>query len=166
MFSISSFVVSSGKVIITDPLTACKIFWSSPQTSVSFSIESEDGRLKLICKNCSSEYYLDTNYYDFIMLSICSKCNNDGFKIYRDTENNNVYLKCSKCGSPPEKIYIDIDGNQVSYETKVLNDVKDLLYKIEQRIYGMEVKIQDLQGSQNILEESLAYINKYLVEKN
>ena len=108
-----------------------------------FSIESEDGRLKLICKNCSSEYYLDTNYYDFIMLSICSKC-----------------------GSPPEKIYIDIDGNQVSYETKVLNDVKDLLYKIEQRIYGMEVKIQDLQGSQNILEESLAYINKYLVEKN
>ena len=107
-----------------------------------------------------------TNYYDFIMLSICSKCNNDGFKIYRDTENNNVYLKCSKCGSPPEKIYIDIDGNQVSYETKVLNDVKDLLYKIEQRIYGMEVKIQDLQGSQNILEESLAYINKYLVEKN
>ena len=38
--------------------------------------------------------------------------------------------------------------------------------KIEQRIYGMEVKIQDLQGSQNILEESLAYINKYLVEKN
>ena len=111
-----------------------------------FSIESEDGRLKLICKNCSSEYYLDTNYYDFIMLSICSKCNNDGFKIYRDTENNN--------------------GNQVSYETKVLNDVKDLLYKIEQRIYGMEVKIQDLQGSQNILEESLAYINKYLVEKN
>ena len=131
-----------------------------------FSIESEDGRLKLICKNCSSEYYLDTNYYDFIMLSICSKCNNDGFKIYRDTENNNVYLKCSKCGSPPEKIYIDIDGNQVSYETKVLNDVKDLLYKIEQRIYGMEVKIQDLQGSQNILEVSLAYINKYLVEKN
>ena len=48
----------------------------------------------------------------------------------------------------------------------LLNDVKDLLYKIEQRIYGMEVKIQDLQGSQNILEESLAYINKYLVEKN
>ena len=65
-----------------------------------------------------------------------------------------------------EKIYIDVDGNQISYETKVLNDVKDLLYKIEQRIYGMEVKIQDLQGSQNILEESLAYINKYLVEKN
>ena len=65
-----------------------------------------------------------------------------------------------------EKIYIDVDGNQISYETKVLNDVKDILYKIEQRIYGMEIKIQDLQGSQNILEESLAYINKYLVEKN
>lgn len=59
-----------------------------------------------------------------------------------------------------------MDGNQISYETKVLNDVKDILYKIEQRIYGMEIKIQDLQGSQNILEESLAYINKYLVEKN
>ena len=31
-----------------------------------FSIESEDGRLKLICKNCLSEYYLDTNYYQFV----------------------------------------------------------------------------------------------------
>lgn len=32
-----------------------------------FSIESEDGRLKLICKNCLSEYYLDTN----IMILLC-----------------------------------------------------------------------------------------------
>ena len=132
----------------------------------TFFIETQGNNLVLTCEHCKSKYEFDISYYDFIILSNCSKCNNDGFKIYRDTENNNVYLKCSKCGSPPEKIYIDIDGNQVSYETKVLNDVKDLLYKIEQRIYGMEVKIQDLQGSQNILEESLAYINKYLVEKN
>lgn len=131
-----------------------------------FFIESEDGRLKLTCKNCLTEYYLNTNLYDYIMLSTCSKCNNDSFKIFKDTEKNNIYIKCSKCGSVPEKIYIDADGVQVSYEGKVLNDIKQLMYEIEQRIHGLEIKIQDLQGSQNILEESLAYINKYLVEKN
>ena len=61
---------------------------------------------------------------------------------------------------------MDQPEENLNLNGEVLNDVKDLLYKIEQRIYGVEVKIQDLQGSQNILEESLAYINKYLVEKN
>ena len=131
-----------------------------------FSIESEDGRLKLICKNCSSEYYLDTNYYDFIMLSICSKCNNDTFKVFRDTEKEGIYAKCTECGGTPEKIYIDSDGIQVSYEVKLLNDIKELMYQLDQRICNLEVKLQDLEGSQGILEESLAYINRYLVEKN
>ena len=62
--------------------------------------------------------------------------------------------------------YIDSDGIQVSYESKLLNDIKELLYLLEQRMYNLEVKVQSLESSQGILEESLAYINRYLVEKN
>ena len=40
------------------------------------------------------------------------------------------------------------------------------MYQLDQRICNLEVKLQDLEGSQGILEESLAYINRYLVEKN
>ena len=108
----------------------------------------------------------DISYYDFIILSNCSKCNNDTFKVFRDTEKEGIYAKCVECGSTPEKIYIDSDGIQVSYEVKLLNDIKELMYQLEQRICNVEVKLQDLEGSQGILEESLAYINRYLVEKN
>ena len=82
------------------------------------------------------------------------------FKVWL-TSSKELFTKYEEV--EPIELY---NSSETEYETKVLNDVKDLLYKIEQRIYGMEVKIQDLQGSQNILEESLAYINKYLVEKN
>ena len=85
------------------------------------------------------------------MLSICSKCNNDGFKIYRDTESNNVYLKCSKCGSPPEKIYIDVDGNQISYETKVINDLLKYGFILEKD----KIILKDLEAEVKFLEEGL-----------
>ena len=81
-------------------------------------------------------------------------------------EKEGIYAKCVECGSTPEKIYIDSDGIQVSYEAKLLNDIKELMYQLDQRICNLEVKLQDLEGSQGILEESLAYINRYLVEKN
>ena len=45
-------------------------------------------------------------------------------------------------------------------------NIKELMYQLDQRICNLEVKLQDLEGSQGILEESLAYINRYLVEKN
>ena len=37
---------------------------------------------------------------------------------------------------------------------------------LEQRIYNLEGNIKDLENGQNLLEQSLAYINKYIVEKN
>ena len=40
------------------------------------------------------------------------------------------------------------------------------MYLLEQRICNLELKLQDLESGQGILEESLAYINRYLVEKN
>ena len=65
--------------------------------------------------------------------------------------------------------YLEIQKRKVymqSYEAKLLNDIKELMYLLEQRICNLEVKLQDLESSQGILEESLAYINRYLVEKN
>ena len=55
---------------------------------------------------------------------------------------------------------------QVSYEAKLLNDIKELMHQLDQRIYSLEQKVQEIESGQNILEESLAYINKYIVEKN
>lgn len=132
----------------------------------TFYISTENSNLKLTCEHCGSKYEFDISYYDFIMLSNCSKCNNDTFKIFRDKDKEGIYAKCVECGSTPEKIYIDSDGIQVSYDVKLLNDIKELMYLIEQRICNLEMKIQDLQSETNILEESLAYINRYLVEKN
>lgn len=132
----------------------------------TFFIQTDGDNLVLTCQNCSSKYEFDISYYDFTILSTCSKCNNDVFKIFRDTDKEGIYAKCVECGASPEKIYIDSDGIQVSYEGKLLNDIKELMYLVEQRICNLEVKLQDLESSQGILEESLAYINRYLVEKN
>ena len=49
---------------------------------------------------------------------------------------------------------------------KLLNDIKEVMNLLEQRIYNLEGNIKDLENGQNLLEQSLAYINKYIVEKN
>lgn len=128
-----------------------------------FYIETIDGKLQLECKDCGSKYLFDISYYDFVMLSSCSSCNNDTFKVFRDLEKDGLYAKCTKCGAPPEKIYIDSDGIQVSYEAKLLHDIKEMVYQLDQRVCNLEVKIGDMERGQNVLEESLAYINKYIV---
>ena len=131
-----------------------------------FYLESQEDSTNLICAQCESRYNINISNSDYLMLPNCSNCNNDTFKVYRDIEKNNIYLKCCKCGAVPEKIYIDSDGVQVSYEAKLLNDIKQIMNLVEQRIYNLEVNVKDLERSQNILEQSVAYINRYLVENN
>ena len=131
-----------------------------------FYLESEEDNLKLVCSQCKSKYNIEEKNNDYIVMPNCSKCSNDTFKVYRDIDNNKVYMQCFKCSGAPEKIYVDLDGVQVSYESKLLNDIKQVMNLVEQRIHNLEVNIKDLERSQNILEQSLAYINKYLVEKN
>ncbi|SHK80427.1 hypothetical protein SAMN02745163_04490 [Clostridium cavendishii DSM 21758] len=128
----------------------------------SFHIETKDNNLILTCTQCETVYKFDISYYEFIMLSNCCSCNNDSFKVFKDTEKEGVYAKCTKCGNPPEKIYLDSDGNQVSYEGKVLNDIKEIIYKLDQRVFNVERKIEGLESSNELLEESLAYITKFL----
>lgn len=130
----------------------------------SFYIKTEDNKLVLMCTECDSLYEFDVSYYEFTMLSNCCSCNNDTFKIFKDTEKEGIYAKCVKCGNPPEKIYVDTDGNQVSYNDKILNDVKEIIYRVDQRVCNLERKIEHLEGGQELIEESLAYVTKFLSE--
>lgn len=129
-----------------------------------FNIITEDNKLKLVCKDCGSIYYYDVSYYDFAMLSACSKCNNDTFKVFTDVEKDGIYAKCTKCGAPPEKVFIDDEGIQVTYEAKLLHDIKQLMQQIDQRVCNLEMKVDGLEKGQELLEESLAYINRYMAE--
>ena len=63
-----------------------------------FHIETIDNNLEITCKECGSKYLFDVSYYDFVMLSNCSSCNNDTFKLFRDVEKEGIYAKCSECG--------------------------------------------------------------------
>ena len=130
-----------------------------------FYIETIDNNLQATCMDCGCKYLFDMASYDCVMVSSCSECNNDTFKLFKDLDKETIYAKCSECGAPPEKIYIDSDGNQVSYDTKLLHDIKELMYKVDQRVCSLELKIEDMENGQNVLEESLAYINKYIIDK-
>ena len=108
-----------------------------------FYIVTEDNKLKLTCKECGKNYYYDVSHYDFTMLS-----------------------NCTKCGYPPEKVFIDAEGIQVTYEAHLLQDIKQLMNQIDQRVCNLEMKIEGLEKGQELLEESLAYINRYMSERN
>ena len=86
------------------------------------------------------------------------------YEAVKDTESNNIYAKCIVCGNPPENIFIDADGNQVSYESKILNDIKDMVYRVEQRISNLEREAESLGSGQVLIEQSIAYINQFLSE--
>lgn len=131
-----------------------------------FRLQSSNDNVMLTCSECGADYEHYTGENDYIMMSNCSKCNNDIFKVFKDTEDNNLYVKCCECGAPPDNIYLDSDGMQVSYEGKLLNDIRKSINSLGQNISSLETKIEGLEGGQGILEESLAYINRYLVEHN
>ena len=131
-----------------------------------FRISMQNGKLKTICIQCGAIYEYDTNFYDYNMLSNCRKCNSHIFKVFKDTENNNIYVKCNECGSLPEKIYIDPEGIQITYEERLLQEIKYLMQKIDQRISNVEIKTDSLEKGQELLEESLAYVNKYITNLN
>ena len=129
-----------------------------------FNITTEDNKIKVVCKDCKSVYYYDASNYEFTMLSNCSKCNNNTFKVFRDLDKEGIYAKCTKCGSPPEKVFLDDEGIQVTYEVKLLHDIKQLMNQIDQRVCNLEIKVDGLEKGQELLEESLAYINRYMSE--
>lgn len=131
-----------------------------------FYIETKDGNLEVTCKDCGNKSQIDVSFYEFVMISGCSSCKNDNFKLFRDVDKKGIYAKCTECGEPPEKVYIDSDGVQVSYEAKLLHDVKDLMHQIERRISNLQVRVESMERGQQILEESLAYINKYIIEQH
>ena len=135
-------------------------------TGNKFYVKSDGGNLYIKCKECGEEYCYDVSYYDYKILSSCSNCGNDLFKIFKDTDKEGIYIKCSECGSPPEKIYVDDDGNQVTYEEKKLEEMKNMIYGIDQKINDMNNTINQIKNDQEFLEESMAYLNKFIASKN
>lgn len=130
-----------------------------------FYIETIEDNLQATCRECSSKYLFDISFYDFTMISSCTSCKNDTFKLFRDIDKEIIYAKCSECGAPPEKMFLDSEGIQVSYEAKLLHEIKELMYQVDQRVCNLELKVEATERGQGIIEESLAYINKYIVEK-
>ena len=129
-----------------------------------FYVKDGDEKLQLTCTKCNKAWDITRNKRMFIMLSNCCSCTNETFKVFKDTENNDIFVKCVKCGNPPEKVYIDDDGVQVSYEIKVLNDMKYNLYKLNENLENLSDRIKNLESGQEILEQSLAYMTKFLSE--
>lgn len=127
-----------------------------------FYIKDSEDKLQLTCIKCSKTWSIPRDKQIFTMLSNCCSCSNETFKVFKDTEGENIFLKCIKCGNPPEKVYIDDDGVQVSYEVKVLNDMKYNLYKLNESLQSLEEKVNSLESGQGILEQSLAYVTKFL----
>lgn len=130
----------------------------------AFYINNNDDEMSVVCKECNSEYKYKGENSSLLMLSTCSSCSNDAFKVFKDTENNKIYAKCITCGNPPESIFVDADGNQVSYESKLLNNINDMVYRIEQRISNLEIEVENLGSGQILMEQSMAYINQFLSE--
>lgn len=130
-----------------------------------FYIETIDNNLQAVCRECESKYLFNTSSYDFTMISSCTSCKNDTFKLFRDIDKEEIYAKCSECGAPPDKLYLDADGVQVSYEAKILHEIKDIMCKVDQRVCNLELKIEATERGQGMIEESLAYINKYIIEQ-
>ena len=128
----------------------------------SFYIESKDSKMILTCKECKSVYEVDNNSGDCKILSNCSNCNGEFFKVFKDTESGKIYAKCIECGNPPEQFYLDLEGNQLSYEGKLLMDIRDRMIHLEQKVWGLEEKLEALENGQELIEQSLAYINKYV----
>ena len=93
-----------------------------------FYIETIDDKIQVTCIECNKKYLFRSNLSDCAIVSSCTGCNNDTFKLYKDDKNEIVYAKCIKCGEVPEKIYIDSDGTQISYNEKLLNDIKIIEY--------------------------------------
>ena len=128
----------------------------------SFYVKDGEEELQLTCIKCNKSWSIPRDKQMFTMLSNCCSCNNETFKGFRDTESKNIFLKCIKCGNPPEKVYIDDNGVQVSYEAKILNDMKYNLYRLNENLQGLESKVNGLESGQDLLEQSLAYITKFL----
>lgn len=128
----------------------------------SFYIKNLDNTLSMRCVKCEAVSDTELDKQQYIMLSNCCSCNNDTFKVFKDTESDRVYVKCIKCGNPPEQVYVDVDGNQVSYEAKILNEMREFVYRADQTLQSLEKKVEALGNGQELLEQSLAYVTKFL----
>ncbi len=130
----------------------------------SFFISNENEGLELICSECGEGYNMPINT-DYRILSSCTECSRDIFKIFKDGEKGTLYAKCTECGGPPHKVYVDESGVQVSYEQKRIEELKDMINNISQRLESLEDKADLLGADQQVMQQSLGYIADF-IQKN
>lgn len=135
-------------------------------TGNSFHINNNEQELSIKCSTCGGTYSYEYNGRGFTLLSNCSTCSCETFKVFKDTDSELMYAKCVKCGNPPERVCLDTDGVQISYNEKLLADVKEIVSNVEQRIMNLEDKVEDLENGQNLSETSLAYITRFLTDRD
>ena len=61
-----------------------------------FYIESTENKIKAICRECKNVSEFDMDNYGLKVISSCSACKNDLFKLFHETETGKIYAKCSK----------------------------------------------------------------------
>lgn len=130
-----------------------------------FYIKNEGEILYIKCMECGEEYTFDVSYNDYTLMSTCSKCGNDVFKIFKDTEKEGIIVKCAKCGNPPEKFFQDSKGNQITYEESKLQDIQESIYKIDEKLNKIDERLIKIDEEQRFIEESMAYLNKFIASK-
>ena len=127
----------------------------------SFSISMEEGKLNLWCRECKEKYTYDFPE-EYLLMSSCTHCNNDAFKVFRNIKTSSVYCKCTECGNPPHMLYVDESGVQISYEQKKLEELKGILYRMNERLDSLENKADILSADQLIMQQSLGYISEFV----
>ena len=115
----------------------------------TFFIETQGNNLVLTCEHCKSKYEFDISYYDFIILSNCSKCNNDTFKVFRDTEKEGIYADA--CVDVLKEVIPTVDN--LERALAVDGSVEDLKKGIEMTIKGFQTSLEKLGVEEISVEE-------------
>ena len=115
----------------------------------TFFIETQGNNLVLTCEHCKSKYEFDISYYDFIILSNCSKCNNDTFKVFRDTEKEGIYADA--CADVLKEVIPTVDN--LERALAVDGSVEDLKKGIEMTIKGFQTSLEKLGVEEISVEE-------------
>ena len=115
----------------------------------TFFTETQGNNLVLTCVHCKSKYEFDISYYDFIILSNCSKCNNDTFKVFRDTEKEGIYADA--CVDVLKEVIPTVDN--LERALAVDGSVEDLKKGIEMTIKGFQTSLEKLGVEEISVEE-------------
>ena len=60
---------------------------------------------------------------------------------------------------------ITVQEKLLNLQDIALSEIKEAIHLVEQRVCNLEMKMEHVEIGQGTIEESLAYVNKYLIDK-